>query len=188
MWRDHRVKSARWREKGVGPISAWMNEKRSRWSTLMHHCQPRPSVRTRSFNNSVQKGRWEWNHPSFTKVYSSTLLPPRGHLKYLFQKKEKNGGYFNNMPETFCQREIEEKIDYRRKAWIAVRWNEINSCREAEKNQLSPWGMAARLKKISPWMGRGCKAEGISRKGRSAHKRLNTASKRQSTGFEPGKW
>jgi hypothetical protein len=37
-------------------------------------------------------------------------------------------------------------------------------------------------------MGRGCKAEGISRKGRSAHKSSNTASKRQSTGFERGKW
>jgi hypothetical protein len=23
-----------------------------------------------------------------------------------FKKKEKNGGYFNDMPETFCQREI----------------------------------------------------------------------------------
>ena len=96
MWRDHRVKSARRREKGVRPISAWMNEKRSRWSTLMHHCQPRPTVRTRSFNNGVQKGRWEWNHPSFTKVCSSTLLPPKGHLKYLFQKKRKKWGYFTS--------------------------------------------------------------------------------------------
>jgi hypothetical protein len=75
--------------------------------TLMHHCQPRPNIGTSSFNNGVQKGRWEWNHPSFTKVWSSMLLPPKGHLKYLFQKrKEKNGGYFNDMPETFCQREI----------------------------------------------------------------------------------
>ncbi len=50
-------------------------------------------------------------------------------------------------------------------------------------------------------MGRGCKAEGIlpwwgaavrpqeyRREGRSAHKSSNTASKQQSTGFEPGKW
>jgi hypothetical protein len=37
-------------------------------------------------------------------------------------------------------------------------------------------------------MGRGYKAEGILRKGRSAHKSLNTASKQQSTGFKPGKW
>ncbi len=48
--------------------------------------------------------------------------------------------------------------------------------------------MAARPKKVSPWMGCGCKAEGISRKGRSAHKSSNTASKQQSTGFKPGKW
>jgi hypothetical protein len=73
---------------------------------MMHHCQLRPTVRTRSVNNGVQKGRWEWNHPLFTKVCSSTLLPPKGHLKYLFQIKEKNGGYLNNMPETFRQREI----------------------------------------------------------------------------------
>jgi hypothetical protein len=37
-------------------------------------------------------------------------------------------------------------------------------------------------------MGRSCKAKGISRKGRSAHKSSNTASKQQSTGFKPGKW
>jgi hypothetical protein len=37
-------------------------------------------------------------------------------------------------------------------------------------------------------MGRGCKAEEILRKGRSAHMSSNTASKRQSTGFKPGKW
>jgi hypothetical protein len=33
-----------------------------------------------------------------------------------------------------------EKIDYRREAWIAVRRNEIDSCREAKKNRLLPWG------------------------------------------------
>jgi hypothetical protein len=37
-------------------------------------------------------------------------------------------------------------------------------------------------------MGRGCKVEGVSRKGRSAHRSSNTASKWQSTGFKPGKW
>ena len=91
MWRDHRVKSARQREKGVRSLLGWM---RRDWDEMMHHCQPRPTVRTRSFNNGVQKGRWEWNHPSFTKVCSSTLLPPKGHLKYLFQKKRKKWGVF----------------------------------------------------------------------------------------------
>ncbi len=32
------------------------------------------------------------------------------------------------------------KYWYRREAWIAVRRNEIDSCREAKKNWLSPWG------------------------------------------------
>jgi hypothetical protein len=30
--------------------------------TLMHHCQPHPTIRMCSFNNGVQKGQWEWNH------------------------------------------------------------------------------------------------------------------------------
>ncbi len=47
---------------------------------------------------------------------------------------------------------------YSREAWIAVRQNEIGSCREAKKNQLSPWGkekidITVRRRKnwLSPW-------------------------------------
>jgi hypothetical protein len=97
----------------------------------------------------------------------------------------------------------QRKIDYRREAkkkLISLRGgaNEINYRHEAqpevqikchrEGRLWSPWGMAARPKKISPWRGRGCKAKGILHKGRSAHKSWNTASKQQSTGFESGKW
>ena len=40
--------------------------------------------------------------------------------------------------------ERQRKIDYRREAWIAIRRNEIDSCREAKKKSISPWGVNCR--------------------------------------------
>jgi hypothetical protein len=57
-----------------------------------------------------------------------------------------------------------EKIDYRREAWIAVRWNEIESCREAKKTLIIPMrheslsggmklilAVRQRKNRLSPW-------------------------------------
>ncbi len=128
MWRDHRVKSARRREKGVRSLLGWMRRDRDE---MMHHCQPHPTVRTRSFNNGVQKERWEWNHPSFTKVCSSTLLPPRGHSKYLFQKKRKKWGVFQ------------------RYAW------DLLSEGNRRRHRLSPWGVNPRQAEWNQFLLRG---------------------------------
>jgi hypothetical protein len=127
---------------------------------MMHPCHPRPTVRTRSFNNGVQKGRWEWNHPSFTKVCSSTLLPPRGHLKYLFQKKEKKmGGISTICLRPFVRGNSKKKliIAVRRespsggmKSILAMRQRKIYCRREAwlqgQRKYCHGWGAAVRPK------------------------------------------
>jgi hypothetical protein len=74
--------------------------------TLMHHRQPHPTVRMPSFNHGVQKGRWEWNHTTIHKSLLKHVATSQRSLEVsFFKKKKKNGGYFNDMPETFCQRE-----------------------------------------------------------------------------------
>jgi hypothetical protein len=49
-------------------------------------------------------------------------------------------------------------------------------------------GRGCKAEWISPWWGAAVRPKEYHREGRSAHKSSNTASKWQSTGFEPGKW
>jgi hypothetical protein len=71
--------------------------------TMMHHRQPRPTVRTRSFQRRCAKETMEVTISQ--KILLKHVATSQGHQNHLFQKKEKKGGYFNDMPETFCQRE-----------------------------------------------------------------------------------
>jgi hypothetical protein len=55
------------------------------------------------FQQWCTQGTMDSSHfcPKFAQA-----LPRKGHLNHLFQKKRKNGGYFNDVPETCCQRKF----------------------------------------------------------------------------------
>jgi len=69
--------------------------------TMMHHRQPRPTVRTRSFQRRCAKETMEIKpyHQS-EKICSSMSLPPKvTRIIFFKKKKEKKGGY-----STICLR------------------------------------------------------------------------------------
>jgi hypothetical protein len=74
--------------------------------TLMHHHQPHPTIRMRSFQQRCAKETMameSYHHSQkFAQAHRYLLKVTR---IIFFKKKKQNGGYVNDMPETSCQRE-----------------------------------------------------------------------------------